>query len=126
AVRSRLACRLTARFCATWFQVFQMGAEPQNFPAAVWSAVRVVLESWPRLLTSLSASAYATLVTGGGGPGRNCWPLRSTNGVTEPQLVNTGAGKWGGVGRQSRGWVPAMNGGAMVADPSGDRRAVSR
>jgi hypothetical protein len=40
-----------------WFQVFQMGAEAQNFAAAVWSAVRVVLTSWPRLLTSLSALA---------------------------------------------------------------------
>ena len=57
AVCSRLACRVTARFCATWFQVFQMGAEAQNFAAAVWSAVRVVLTSWPRLLTSFSALA---------------------------------------------------------------------
>src|ERR1700730_16691754 len=98
-VCSRLACRDTASFWATSFQTFQIGAAPQNFACVVSSAVRVVLESWPRLLTRLSARAYATLVIGGGGAGRNCRPLLSTNGVTEPQLVNTGGAKAGGVGR---------------------------
>ena len=41
----------------------------------------------------------AALVMGGGGAERNWRPLPSTNGVTEPQLVNTGGAKAGGVGR---------------------------
>ena len=49
---------------------FQIGAA-QNFAWVVSSAVRVVLESCPRLLTSLSAAAYASLDSAGGGSGRN-------------------------------------------------------
>src|SRR6266851_7702420 len=97
-VCSRLACRVTASFWAIWFQTFQIGAAPQNLASVVWSAVRVVLESWPRLLTWLSAWAYAAPVIGGGAAGRNCCPLPRTHGATEPQFVNTGAGKFGGVG----------------------------
>ena len=63
---------------------------------------------------------------GGGGAERNCRPLPSTNGVTDPQLVNTGAGNFGGFGRESPGRVPAMNGGGVAADPSDDRRPMSR
>src|SRR4029079_4736691 len=44
---------------ATWFQVFQIGEALQNLPATVWSALRVVLESRPRVSTSASADAYA-------------------------------------------------------------------
>src|SRR4029079_12911813 len=95
-VCSRVACRVTASFWAIWFQTFQIGAAPQNFASVVSSAVRGVLASWPRLLTWLSARAQAALVVRGGGAGRNCRPLPSTNGVTEPQLVNTGAGNFGG------------------------------
>ena len=48
--------------------------------------------------TSLIAVAYASLVSAGGGAGRNWSPRSSTNGVTCPQVVNTGVGKFGGVG----------------------------
>jgi len=58
-----------------------------------------VLVSCPRLFTWFSALAYAGLLTGGGAGGRNWSPLVSRNGVIEPQLVKTGAGKLGGVGR---------------------------
>jgi len=57
-----------------------------------------VLVSCPRLFTWFSALAYAGLLTGGIG-GRNWSPVVSRNGVIEPQLVTTGAGKLGGVGR---------------------------
>ena len=63
---------------------------------------------------------------GGGAGGRNCCPLSSTNGVIVPQLVNTGAGKFGGVGRYWPGWVPGTNGGGVTADPSVDRRSTSK
>src|SRR4029078_11691961 len=87
-----------ATVCAIWFQKFWIGG-CQNLPISVWSAVRVVLVAEPRLCTSLSATAYASLVSGGGGPGRNWSPLSSTNGVTCPQVVNAGVGKFGGVDR---------------------------
>ena len=57
-----------------------------------------MLVSCPRLFTWFSALTYAGLLTGGIG-GRNWSPLVSRNGVIEPQLVKTGAGKLGGVGR---------------------------
>ena len=57
-----------------------------------------MLVSYPRLFTWFSALAYAGLLTGGIG-GRNWSPLGSRNVVIEPQLVKTGAGKLGGVGR---------------------------
>ena len=57
-----------------------------------------MLVSCPRLFTWFSALAYAGLLTGGIG-GRNWSPVVSRNGVIEPQLVTTGAGKLGGVGR---------------------------
>ena len=60
--------------------------------------MRVVLVAEPRLFTSLSAEAYSGLVSAGGGAGRNWPPLSSTNGETFPQLLKTGAGKFGGVG----------------------------
>src|SRR5205807_1909662 len=63
------------------------------------SAVRVVLVFWPRLLISFSGCAYAALVSAGGAPGRNCDPFFKTEGVTLPQVVKTGVGKFGGVGR---------------------------
>jgi hypothetical protein len=48
---------VTASLWAISFHTFQIGAAPQNFASVVWSAVRVVLEFWPRLLTWLSALA---------------------------------------------------------------------
>jgi hypothetical protein len=39
------------------------------------------------------------LASAGGGAGRNWSPLSSTNGVTCPQVVKTGAGRFGGVDR---------------------------
>jgi hypothetical protein len=60
--------------------------------------VRAVLVSCLRLFTWFSALAYAGLLTGGGA-GRNWSPLVSRKGVIEPQLVKTGAGKLGEVGR---------------------------
>src|SRR4051794_30442923 len=65
----------------------QTGAELQNFPATVWSGVRVVLESRPRSRTSASAAAYAGVVTAGGAAGRNRCGPSSRNGVTLPQDV---------------------------------------
>src|SRR5438132_14332335 len=87
---------VTAR-SAISFQVFQIGGA-QNLATSVWSAVRVVLVFWPRVLTSFKALAYAPLVTAGGGAGRNWDALPITNGVTFAQPVKTGAGKLGGVG----------------------------
>jgi hypothetical protein len=69
-----------------------------NLPISVCSAVRVVLVAEPRLCTSLIAAAYASLVSAGGGAGRNWLALSSTNGATCPQVVKTGVGKLGGVG----------------------------
>src|SRR5512146_2877108 len=86
AVRSRFVWWAIAASSAIAFQVFQIGGA-QNLPTTVSSAVLIVLVSWPRLLTSLSARAYASLVRAGGGAGRNWSPLRSTNGITWPQLV---------------------------------------
>src|SRR4051812_15642961 len=96
---ARLACSPVSSCWVTWFQVFHTGAELQNLPATVWSGVRVVLVSRPRLFTSLSAVVYAALVTAGGCWGRTSWARCSTKGVTEPQVVNIGAGNFGGVGR---------------------------
>jgi hypothetical protein len=61
--------------------------------------VRAVLVSCPRLFTWFSALAYAGLLTRGRVAGWNWPPLVSRTGVIEPQLVKTGAGKLGGVGR---------------------------
>src|SRR4030081_2358982 len=110
----RLACRLAVSCCVTWFQVFQTGVALQNLPATVSSVVRVVLESRPRLFTSLSAVAYVALLTGGGGAGRNCGASRRRNGVPDPQPVYIGAGNLGGVCRWSKGRVPGTNGGAAA------------
>src|ERR1700738_2985718 len=95
----RLACRVAVRCCVTWFQVFQSGVALQNLPATVSSLVRVVLESPPRLFTSLSAVAYVALLTGGGGAGRNSCASPRRSGVTGPQPVYVGAGNLGGVCR---------------------------
>ena len=69
---ARLSWRSVATCWAIWFQVFQIGAELQNFPATVWSGVRTVLESRPTVRTSSSAATYAGLSTAGGAAGRNC------------------------------------------------------
>src|SRR3981081_1050401 len=105
----RLACRLAVSCCVTWFQVFQTGVALQNLPATVSSVVRVVLESRPRLFTSLSAVAYVALLTGGGGAGRNCCASPRRNGVTDPQPVYIGAGNLGGVCGESPGGAPGNN-----------------
>src|SRR5579859_275805 len=105
AVVGRSLWWAAATVWAIWFQKFWIGGA-QNFPITVWSAVRVVLVAEPRLCTSLSAAAYSGLVKAGGGPGRNWLPLSRTNGVTCPQVVKTAAGKFGGVGRKSPGFVP--------------------
>src|SRR5579864_5617743 len=97
AVVGRLVWWAAATVSAIWFQKFWIGGA-QNFPIWVWSAVRVVLVADPRLCTSLIAAAYASLVNAGGGAGRNWSPRSSTNGVTWPQVVKTGAAKFGGVG----------------------------
>jgi len=60
--------------------------------------VRAVLVSCPGLFTWFSALPYAGLLTGGGVGGWNWSPLVSRNGVIEPRLVKTGAGKLGGWG----------------------------
>src|SRR5438445_3778508 len=76
ALVSRLVwCAVTAR-SAISFQVFQIGGA-QNLATTVWSAVRVALVFWPRLLTSFNALAYAALVTAGGDAGRNWTRCRS-------------------------------------------------
>ena len=80
--------------------------------------MRVVLVAEPRLSTSLIAAAYASLVSAGGGAGRNWSPRSSTNGVTRRQVVKTGVGKFGGVGRYSPGFVPATNACGVMFDPS--------
>src|SRR3978361_1061324 len=98
-VSARVACRSSVSCCVTWFQVIQMGVLLQNLPATVSSAVRVVLVSRPRLRTSSSAVAHGALLTGGGAAGRNCCPLLSTNGATDPQVWYIGVGNLGGVGR---------------------------
>src|SRR6185312_4481809 len=99
------------------FQKFWIGGF-QNWPICVCSAVRVVLVAEPRLSTSLIAAAYALLVSAGGGAGRNWSPLSSTNGVTCPQVVKTGVGKLGGVGRKSPGAVPGTKGVGVMLEPS--------
>src|SRR6185312_8996312 len=73
---------------ATWFHVFQTGEALQNLPATVWSAVRVVLASRPRLATSVSADAYAAPSTAGCAAGRNWLLLLSKTGATETQFGN--------------------------------------
>src|SRR6476619_744340 len=83
---------------AIWFQKFWIGGL-QNLPISVCSAVRVVLVAEPRLSTSFSATAYASLVSAGGGAGRNWSPRSSTNGLPCSHVVKTGVGKFGGVER---------------------------
>ena len=70
----------------------------QNRPVSAWSADAGEPLAVPRDLISLRASAYASLSSAGGGPGRN-WLARSrANGLTCGQLVNCGwEGKFGGV-----------------------------
>src|ERR1700736_813873 len=84
AVFSRSVWRAVACPAAISFQVFQIGGA-QNLATVVWSAVRVVLVSRPRLCTSLMAVAQAVLFSAGGGGGRNWSPLFRTNGVVVPQ-----------------------------------------
>ena len=100
---SRLLPKPTAAWSAIWFQTIQIGAAPQNFPIAVWSAVRVVLFSSPRDLTSLKSAAYLALVSAGGGAGRNWLALSSTNGVTCEVWVNPAGANAGGVSWYSPG-----------------------
>src|ERR1700751_725293 len=71
-----------AAWSAIWFHTIQIGAAPQNFSIAVWSAVRVLLVSKPRDSTSLKSDAYLALVSAGGGAGLNWLAPSSTNGVT--------------------------------------------
>src|SRR5437879_5166713 len=104
--------------CAIWFQTFCTGAAPHKRPISVWSALRVVLLLAPSALTSLKSVVYRTLVTGGGGGGRNWSPRSSTNGRTAPQFVNTGARKLGGVSWYSPGPDCGTNAGGVAPEPS--------
>src|SRR2546430_14961354 len=92
ALVSRLVwCAVTAR-SAISFQEFQIG-DAQNLENTVWSAVRVALVFWPRLLTSFNALAYAALVTAVGGAGRDWDAPAITKCAQSAQPVKTGAGK---------------------------------
>src|SRR5437588_6164454 len=112
---ARLVCWSSMSVSAVWFQVFQMGAALQNLAAAVWSGVRVVLESWPMLVTSARTAVYPGVFIGGGGAGRNWLACSSRNGRTDPQLVNIGGPNFGGVRRYAPGAVPATNAAGGVA-----------
>jgi hypothetical protein len=101
------------------------GAALQNLAAAVWSGVRVVLESWPMLVTSARTAVYPGVFIGGGGAGRNWLACSSRNGRTDPQLVNIGGPNFGGVRRYAPGAVPATNAAGGVADPSASRSVSS-
>src|SRR5437764_15344432 len=92
-----VVCWSSMSLSTTWFQVFQMGAALQNFAATAWSGERVVLESWPMLVTSASAAVRPGVFIGGGGTGRN-WPARwGRDGRAEPKLVNSGGPHSGGL-----------------------------
>src|SRR5215472_1474740 len=73
------------------------GAVPK-WPVNAWSAVAVVLLAIPSDLTCSKVSAYLSLVSFGGPPGRNWSALSRAKGVTRDQCVNWGCGgKFGGV-----------------------------
>src|ERR1700730_19256397 len=90
ANRRASATRSSPRAADTpWAIVFQWPkakevpvASFQKKAICVWSAVRVVLSTRPRLLTSLKAAAYSALPSAGGAPGRNCAPSDIAKGVT--------------------------------------------
>src|SRR5438105_12486044 len=89
----------------------------QNLAICVCSAVRVVLSTRPRLLTSLKAAAYSALSSAGGGAGRNCDPLVIAKGVTWGHCGASAGKNAGGVGCQSPGLVPGVYG-TTAAEPS--------
>src|SRR5262249_59315364 len=74
----------------------------QKKAISVCSGVRVlgvVVPLPPRALTSWYAAVYSTLVTAGGGPGRNWSPSSRANGVTNRQcgVAGVAVGELGGV-----------------------------
>src|SRR5262249_48115229 len=96
-----------------------------NRPTSIWSAVAVLPFATPSDATSASAARYARLGTRGGGPGRNWLALDSANGRTADQCVNWGwRGKLGGVGWESPGALPNVNGLGGAFEPSSVRSAI--
>src|SRR5262249_62027721 len=97
----------------------------QKRPVSIWSAVAVLPFATPSDATSDRAARYARLVTRGGGPGRNWLALDSANGRTADQCVNWGwVGELGGVGRESPGLLPNVNGGGAAVGACAHRSAI--
>ena len=83
----------------------------QNRAICVWSVVRVVLSTRPRLLTSLKAAAYSGLSSAGGGRGRNRAPSVMAKGVTW--------GHWGpSAGKYAGSVTPSPQGTITALSPS--------
>src|SRR4029453_1557641 len=80
AFSDRVRCRPRAALAAARFQNVRAVA-PQKRALWVWSAVRVALTASPTSLTSLTSSAYSSLVSAGGPSGRKYDGLGMTKGV---------------------------------------------
>src|SRR5260221_610034 len=72
------------------------------------------------------AWAYASLVNAGGGPGRNCAALFSTQGGRLLRLVKTGAANFRGVSWEWPGWLPGTKGGGVAAEQLGGGLVCTR
>ncbi len=98
------------------------GPSFQNWAAAVWEAVLVVLFARPSEATCERAWSYVELPRLGGAAGRKAEPLEISKGVTFANWGSMAGAKSGGVGRQSPG---TLDGGKFttVFEPSFARSA---
>src|SRR4029450_1835875 len=94
--------RPRAALAAARFQNVRAVA-PQKRALWVWSAVRVALTASPTSLTSLTSSAYSSLVSAGGPSGRKYDGLGMTKGVVVA-IVGANPGRPGSSG--SPGFAP--------------------
>src|SRR5262245_3375839 len=106
-----------AAVSAMRFHAAQIGGV-QHRTIRVWAYLRWGPVAEPRSLTSSIAARYLALVSAGGAGGRNWSALRSRNGFTRGQWVNTGWPKAGGVSWYSPGPVPGVNGVGAALEPS--------
>src|SRR5688572_2351782 len=75
----------------------------QRRAMAVWSGVRVALVFLPSACTSAKSAAYLSLVSMGGGGGRNCVDVCKASGAANWRCANPAGAFAGGVGCQRPG-----------------------
>src|SRR5690242_5409098 len=97
----------------------------KNRAVAVWPAVRAVLLSPPRRLTSLKSAVYFAESSAGGPAGRNWLVEFSISGLTWASHGSKNGVNVGGVGRHTPGAGGVVNG-VLAPRPSFSRSAMIR